>query len=181
MDFIVVVVLTLLFGLSTSLNLWELKPEEIALLQFDSRPLKGYWLTAARWNSHYCETHGHKFIYYTSNSDCKFESEPLASPWCKVKAMLTANSDFPRIKLFIYMDSDAVIDYKFFNTSINIFVKTMQTKLNWDPLVKPMVFNQDGPCWWCTLVKNVGYSVCLNAGTVMWFRHEKSLQVLEDW
>ena len=44
-----------------------------------------------------------------------------------------------------------------------------------------MVFNQDGPCWWCSLIKEKGYEMCLNAGTVMWYRHEKSLKVLQDW
>jgi hypothetical protein len=51
----------------------------------------------------------------------------------------------------------------------------MQEKLNWDPNKKPVVFNQDGNCWWCDLVKKVGYPTCLNAGTVGWYRHELSM------
>lgn len=26
-------------------------------------------------------------------------------------------------------------------------------------------FYQDGPCWWCQMIKKVGYTMCLNAGT----------------
>lgn len=40
---------------------------------------------------------------------------------------------------------------------------------------------QDGPCWWCKLIKKAGYSMCLNAGTVLWYRHPHSDQVLLDW
>jgi hypothetical protein len=27
----------------------------------------------------------------------------------------------------------------------------MQKKLSWDPEQRPIVFNQDGPSWWCTV------------------------------
>ena len=43
----------------------EMKPSEIALLQFDSRHLDNYWLTSAIWNDHYAKKHGHKFLYYS--------------------------------------------------------------------------------------------------------------------
>lgn len=42
-----------------------IKPEEIALLQFDSRELDNYWLTSAVFNDHYAKKHGHKFLYYS--------------------------------------------------------------------------------------------------------------------
>ena len=79
------------------------------------------------------------------------------------------------------MDSDAVIDLKFKDIPVNQMLKTMQTKLSWDPEDKPMIFNQDGPCWWCGLIKRVGYKTCLNAGTVVWYRHVESEKVLSDW
>ena len=66
------------------------------------------------------------------------------------------------------MDSDAVIDKQFADTPLANMIGTMQAKLDWDPKKKPIVFNQDGPCWWCRLVKNVGYDMCLNAGTVFY-------------
>ena len=53
-----------------------------------------------------------------------------------------ANLDYPSVKLFIYMDSDAVIDINFESTSLNNMMKIMQDKLDWDPMLKPMVFNQ---------------------------------------
>jgi hypothetical protein len=125
-------------------DIQSLYPEEIAIVQYDSRPLADYWASSARWNNFYAYRHGHKFLYYTLTGDCRYESTLLASPWCKVKAMIQANEEHPNIKLFIYMDSDAVIDRHFFNVSINTYVGGMQRILKWDPMAKPMIFNQDG-------------------------------------
>ncbi len=169
------------------IQLDQLDPKEIAIMQYDSRqPLTDYWLAAARWNKYYCDKHGHTFVYYVNKYRKKKDSQwcvkdVLASPWCKVKAMVQANEDYPDVKVFIYMDSDAVIDRKFQDVSLNMVLKTMQSKLDWDPERKPLVFNQDGPCWWCALVERVGYKMCLNAGTVIWYRHEVSERLLVDW
>lgn len=68
----------------------NIKPEEIAIVQYDSRkPLSDYWLAAAQWNKYYCDKHGHVFIYYTSKYETEedlewCEKDVLASPWCKV-------------------------------------------------------------------------------------------------
>lgn len=129
-----------------SINLELLKREEIALFQFDSRPLNNYWLTSALWNNKYAKRHNHTFVYYNINKDCVHDNEKLASPWCKVKAMLQVDRDFPNVKVFIYMDSDAVVNRKYANTPVNDFLKLMQIKLNWDPNTKPLVFNQ-GLCF----------------------------------
>ncbi len=163
------------------IDLESLSANEIAIMQYDSREPEDYWLSAAEWNNHYCKQHGHKFIFYSSKEGCHHGTEKLATPWCKVKAMISANEDYPEVKLFIYMDSDAVINKRFQNNSINSFLKIMQSKLSWDVSNKPIVFNQDGSCEWCSLVVRVGYSVCLNAGTVVWYRHARSEMVLRNW
>jgi hypothetical protein len=129
---------------SKELKLSDLAPNEFAIVQFDSRPLKNYWLTAALWNFHYCAQHNHVFLYYTNEGSCHHGDEPLADAWCKVRAMLNANHDFPNVKVFIYLDSDAIIDKDFAHLSLNQMVGTMQKNLDWDPLKKPIVFNQDG-------------------------------------
>lgn len=64
---------------------------------------------------------------------------------------------------------------------MNNLLMLMQQRLNWNPEKKPIIFNQDGPCWWCSMIKNKGYSMCLNAGTVMWYRHSRSEEVLRSW
>lgn len=158
-----------------------LKPNEIAIMQYDSREPRDYWLSAAKWNHRYCQQHGHVFIYYSSKEGCHYGAEKLATPWCKVKAMIAATEDFPQVKLFIYMDSDAVIDKRFADQPLNALMSIMQQKLSWDIDKKPIVFNQDGSCWWCNLVVRVGYDMCLNAGTVVWYRHELSDRVLRAW
>lgn len=55
---------------------------------------------------------------------------------------LQAYVDYPGVKLFIYMDSDAIVDVKFSNYAVNDMLVVMQQTLMWDPEVKPMVFNQ---------------------------------------
>eukprot|EP01041_Mallomonas_annulata_P005418 gene5418-10844_t len=165
-----------------SLNIsTDLGPEDIAIVQFDSRPLSNYWEAAARWNNLYAKKHGHVFLYYTLKGDCMYMTEKLASPWCKVKAMLQATNDNPDIRVFIYMDSDAVVDVSFQHLSLNEYLGQLQLKLKWKPPQKPLVFNQDGPCWWCNLIQRVGYTMCLNAGTVMWYAHPIGVKLLEDW
>lgn len=121
----------------------SVRPEEIALVQYDSRPLDDYWVASARWNKYYCDLHHHLFIYYNAIKQCEYDKDnPLASPWCKVKAMIQANEDYPAVKIFIYMDSDAVVDMRFKKSPVNSLLKTMQTKMQWDVESRPMVFNQ---------------------------------------
>lgn len=158
-----------------------LAAHKIAIMQFDSRPLKNYWLSAAQWNHAYCQRHGHVFVYYSLEDHCHHHDEPLASAWCKVRAMLNAYEDFPDVDMFIYMDSDAVIDKRFADFSLNQMLAVLQRELAWNPEEKPIVFNQDGPCWWCTFIVKIGYKMCLNAGTVAWYRHPTSWKVLQEW
>lgn len=176
-----VLILLLCFAVHALVNVENLKPNEIAIMQYDSREPDDYWLSAAKWNNQYCEKHGHVFIYYSTREGCHHGEEKLASPWCKVKSMIAADEEFPDVKLFIYMDSDAVIDKRFSDQPLNSLMKIMQDKLSWDPESKPIIFNQDGSCWWCDLIVKVGYSMCLNAGTVVWYRHPTSLLVLKQW
>jgi hypothetical protein len=160
-----------------------LPAKKIALLQFDSRPLRNYWLTAAAWNAHYCKLHGHQFLYYSIAQDdhCHYGNEPLASAWCKVRAMMNAYEDFSDIDMFIYLDSDAVIDQRFASKPLNSILFTMQKELSWKYTEKPIIFNQDGPCWWCTFIMKIGYTMCLNAGTVAFYRHPNSWKILSEW
>ena len=174
----------------TKIDVSKFRPEEYAIVLYDSRPLKegNYWLTAAAWNRKYCKQHGHTFVYYTlkpgekcMSADLGHGSELLADAWCKVKAMMQANDDYPKVKIFIYMDSDAVIARSFDQLPLSQMLGTLQDRLQWDPEAKPMVFNQDGPCWWCKQVQRVGYAMCLNAGTVLWYAHPYSRQLLNEW
>jgi hypothetical protein len=66
----------------------DLKSDEIAFVQYDSRPLRNYWLTSALWNYHYATAHGHHFIYYNLEKGCSYQDTKLADAWCKVKAMI---------------------------------------------------------------------------------------------
>lgn len=170
-------------SLESYIEPYKLPADQIALLQFDSRPLRNYWRTAAQWNAEYCRRHGHRFLYYTIAEDdrCHYGSEELASAWCKVRAMQNAFSDHPEVRMFIYLDSDAVLDRRFAELPLNHVLETMQRRLDWKHTEKPIVFNQDGPCWWCSFIVKIGYSMCLNAGTVAFYRHPLSWKILSDW
>lgn len=158
----------------------DIRPDEIAIMQFDSRLPGKYWEVSAKWNNRYCNAHSHKYLYYSSKEKCRYQSVSLADPWCKVLSMLQSTADHPKIKAFVYMDSDAVIDKSFFNMSLNAMLETVRTRLDWDVVEKPVLFNQDGPCWWCNLIEKAGYKTCLNAGTVVWMRHPTSAEVLQS-
>lgn len=159
----------------------SLKPNEFAIVQFDSRSLSDYWEASANWNNKYCTSHGHKFIYYTETKECKFKGEKLSSAWCKVKAMIQANDEFPDVKVFLYLDSDAVVSKHFADKPLTILFEEIKSHLDWNPSIRPIIFNQDGPCWWCNLVAKVGYTMCLNSGTVLWWRDPYSEKILGDW
>jgi hypothetical protein len=154
-------------------------PGELAIVQFDSRPLGRYWNTSAVWNNRYCARHGHKYLFYSSQERCRHGSTVLADAWCKVLCMLQATVDHPGVKAFIYMDSDAVIDRLFFNISLNAILETVRQKVSWDIDKKPVVFNQDGPCYWCNRIAKAGYTTCLNSGTVAWYNHQVSIDILQ--
>ena len=132
----------------------RLQPHEVALLQFDSRNLQGYWLASALWNQAYTQRHGHRYIYYNLEltKSCRYgkchsqlwmitvmhdNQNPgktlLADAWCKVRAMIQANDQYPAVKLFIYLDSDAVIDKAFVNVSAVTMVAEVQNRLQWNP------------------------------------------------
>ncbi len=153
----------------------SLPPSSFALVQFDSRPLGSYWGSAALWNQRYAHRHSHAFIYYAAQScfhtgNAGLGATQLADPWCKVRAMLADMEDFPHIQVFVYMDSDAVVSAHAANTSLSAYLAFVQNKINWDIQKKPIIFNQDGPCWWCDLIVKAGYSTCLNSGTVAYIR-----------
>ena len=183
--------------ISSHIDISQLSAQEVAIVQFDSRPLSfasaknSYWSVSAAHNYKYCQTHGHSFLYYDLKENSLGEKKcmavdgktVLADPWCKVKAMLSANEDakYSKIKLFVYMDSDAVLDHSFASKPLQKLLGTMQEKIAWNVGEKPTIFNQDGPCWWCDLVEGLGYKTCLNAGTVVWYRHERSRATLSAW
>ena len=54
-------------------------PGNIALIQFDTRPLSGYWNASAVWNKAYALYHGHKYAYLTINEQCSKDGYKLHS------------------------------------------------------------------------------------------------------
>jgi hypothetical protein len=49
----------------------DVRPEERAIVQFDSRPLDEYWNTSSRWNKAYADKYGHKYMFLSSKGNCE--------------------------------------------------------------------------------------------------------------
>lgn len=166
----------LLYKFPTKLG--DLKPNELAIVQYDSRPISHYWNTSARWNKAFCEYHGHQYMFVSSHGPCSYEAFKLSDQWCKVKAMLKANSMLSTAKAFLFLDSDAVITV---NYSMSTVISFVQRELKWNFTAKPVAFNQDGPGWACKFSVGRGYKLCLNSGTVFWMKGNIASNILSSW
>lgn len=168
----------------------DLQPHELAVIQYDSRPLADYWNTSARWNKAFCDKFGHQYFFLTSSGEssdgpaqCTYAGHALAPAWCKVKAMLHANALASiSAKAFLYLDSDVVITVKSGNYSLTSLLGYMRADKRWDMVQRPVAFNQDGPGWSCKFtMQKVGYPRCLNSGAVFWRRGHVAERILSDW
>ena len=167
--------------------LYKLKPEngdlkngDLAIVQYDSRPLGSYWNTSVRWNKAYADKHGHQYAYMSSKSSCRFGTHLLADAWCKVKAMVLVNdlTSLQTANAFLFLDSDVVITVNYSMTTVLNYIRR---DLHWNTTERPVALNQDGPGWSCKSTLKLGYKVCLNSGAVFWMRSETSKAILQQW
>ena len=157
----------------------DLKAADIALIQFDTRPLANYWNASAHWNKLYSLYHGHKYMYMSMRKKpCMCGGYKVAPAWCKVRAMTIAHKLMPRAKAFLYIDSDAVVTS---NYSLADIVGFMRKDLSWDVHERPVAFNQDGPGWSCRFTMELGYDYCLNSGTVFWLNVPRARAIIDEW
>lgn len=161
-----------------SLSPDDLRAGDIAVIQFDTRPLADYWNASAHWNKGYSRYHGHKYAYLSMRKPCRCGNYKVSPVWCKVKAMVHASKVFPTVKAFIYLDSDAVVTS---NYSIADILGFMRHDLRWDLHEKPVAFNQDGPGWSCKYAMDLGYNYCLNSGTVLWLNTPEAKSIIAQW
>ncbi|RYH30371.1 hypothetical protein EON65_05440 [archaeon] len=158
-------------------NMWTFAPEDILILQFDSRELKNYWNTSAYWNNAYANTFGHAYQYMSMSGDCHNGGIELSASWCKVKAMLEV-SKTQKQKVVIFLDSDAIITT---NHSMSAVLEYVSSFTGWNVSEHPVAFNQDGPGYACRHALKIGYNVCLNSGTVIWVKSKLSTTILAQW
>jgi hypothetical protein len=159
----------------------DVKPDELLIFQYDSRPLQDYWNASVRWNKAFADKYGHRYVFLSSKGNCRFGPHLLADAWCKVKAMILADKLAQKdnsIKACLYLDSDAVITV---NNSMTTVISYIRKDLGWDVSAKPVALNQDGPGWSCKYTLKLGYEQCLNSGTVLWVRSSTSSDILLDW
>ena len=162
-----------------------LLPHELAIVQFDSRPLSDYWNSSAQWNYAFAHKWNHKYVFLTMRDKqlCPHPSGiKLSAVWCKVKAMITAKRMFSsEIKAFLYMDSDMAVTIDG-NYSLTDVINFMRRDLSWNVQEMPLAFNQDGPGWACKhAIQDVGYAYCFNSGTVLWWNNPLAQKILHEW
>lgn len=169
-------------------KIFTLKPQDLLILQFDSRPLstsqyndENYWNISAYWNKKFALKHGHGYQLLSMRDEyCKYADYKLSPVWCKVKAMMLidSHSDFQDYKAILYLDTDAVITV---NYSMTHVISYIQHALNWDVKRKPFAFNQDGPGFSCKHTMKFGYKFCLNSGTILWHKSLIATEILHNW
>jgi hypothetical protein len=139
------------------------------------------------WNHLYSKQHGHEYILYhwgNQTKGCRSnKNQTLAEAWCKIRAMQEVQNMFPKADYFLYLDTDAVVDPKFFDEPLNnlLYNMTTQWSLNWDIDKKPFTLNMEGPSYWCRRVSDANFTNCINTGTVLWKRSPYSSSILEQW
>lgn len=186
----------------------DILPHELAIVQYDSRPLEDYWNSSAYWNFAFAQRWNHQYLFVSGssieddeakltvidhavnsriadkskkNGVCSHPTNVSLSPvWCKVKAMMRAKRYLPSAKAFVFFDSDVVITLT--NQSLTNVFAFMRKDLNWNYDAMPVAFNQDGPGWACRhTIEDIGYPYCFNSGAVFWRRHSISQKILALW
>jgi hypothetical protein len=158
-----------------------LQPDEVLIVQYDSRRLDDYWKVSSQWNRHYADQYGHHYQFLTGEDvTCRScDGSKVAAAWCKVKAMALVDQVAASIiRAVLFLDSDVLITV---NYSMSTVISYMQHDLQWNISSMPIAFNQDGPGYACKQAIGLGYKKCFNSGTVLWFRHPISSMVLREW
>lgn len=112
--------------------------------------------------------------------------------------MIAVSEMYPKVKSFIYLDSDAIVTTNYSMVrhmqytlgclqSNNItaiqaaIVSFMKYQLEWDIDAQPIALNQDGPNLGCRGALSFGYPTCFNTGTLFWINNDISLRILRVW
>jgi len=149
-----------------------------------SERLPTYWWGSAYVWASYAQMHGHGFVFYTRSICAGCDGRPLHPAWCKVAALLQAYADYPRVEMFLYVDSDSTISKAHFNTTL---LEVAQDLAFLPEDSRPILLNQDGPGSWCQ--QNAMYlkpgakafEHCLNSGALLIRRHADTQAFLEAW
>lgn len=125
------------------------------------------------------EKHHHQYAYLSMEGPCKYATFTLSDVWCKVKAMVEIHDLFPTARAYLYIDSDAIITTDYSMTNV---IGYIQQDLHWNITQKPIAFNQDGPGWSCKYTMQLGYTYCLNSGTIFWYNlHDITRSIFSEW
>ena len=67
----------------------DVQPDEVAIVQFETRPLGDYWNKSVLWNNAYAMKYGHKYILIKNmKKTCQYADFILSPPWCKVPQII---------------------------------------------------------------------------------------------
>jgi hypothetical protein len=190
---------------------YDIQPHELAIIQYDSRPLGDYWNSSAYWNYAFAQKWGHLYLFISGSSAYEDEIGDIgrvgdaitssrktrkgsnSSTSCHHFKGVTLSPVWCKVKAMIkakkylpmakaFLYLDSDIAITVSNHSLTDVMSFMRKSLNWDYNEMPMAFNQDGPGWACKhTIQDVGYPFCFNSGTVLWFRNVVSQKILTQW
>ena len=121
------------------------EPSKFAIVQFEGRSpwevqhigpgLTNYvptlWNIGSTYNYLYAQRHQHNYLLYHwghKGVGCiSTNNQTLAEAWCKIRAMMQVQEDFPNAEYFIYLDTDAVIDREFHSQPLQQLFYNMTT------------------------------------------------------
>ena len=132
--------------------------------------------------------HGHRYMMYHygdgSSETCRSKNgEHLYEAWCKLRAIRQAEQDLPDVKVFLFLDSDAVVQLRFFDQPLGKVMHNMSSvwPMQWDINSHSVLLNEDPGGDFCDIVEAFGLDNCINTGTIMWRRTEASTNLWKDW
>lgn len=184
-----------------SFSWFDVPRNKFAIVQFETRPpWENTWEdkpntyrptvhnTGSIWNYIYSKKHGHEYIQFhwgdNSALSCRSDkNQSLSVAWCKIQAMMQAQTLFPEAEYFLFYDTDAVVDIQFYSQPLNNLFHNMTTQweLDWNIDEKPFTFNMEGTSEWCRSLFLANHTNCINTGTVLWKRSDRSNLVLQKW
>lgn len=157
----------------------DIHPHELAIIQYDSRPLADYWNSSAFWNFAFAQKWNHQYLFISGSTieedekSASGEGEAIESD----KALSNGNKNkknrvchhpddvslspvwckvkaMVRAKRYLptakaFVFFDSDIAITLTNQSLTSVFAFMRKDLGWNYGEMPLAFNQDGPGWAC--------------------------------
>lgn len=159
--------------------LQDIQPHELAIIQYDSRPLGDYWNSSAYWNFAFAQKWNHQYLFISGST---FEEDELSRKGmggfdhndvsltngiknrknrvCRHPDGVSLSPVWCKVKAMVrakrylptakaFVFFDSDIAVTLTNQSLTNVFAFMRKDLGWNYKEMPVAFNQDGPGWAC--------------------------------